>query len=210
MSITVKVIEVPLSQRTAAPSTAAAASTAASKSKKGKAAGSGGGTGSGAVIVISPDEEYEIAISSLNELMRLIVCLCVDNVSFQKSMFSGAKSSILLKLCQLPVRYISNELYKVHLLPALAVLCLNSSSNYGLYKREMSPVVITEYFSQSQAFIASVESANTASQPLCGDAAPLSVGVGVDDVNDKRRVMAELTRRIPMEFWPAIMEHFSR
>jgi len=224
VSICVKVIEVPVSQRGAA--TSALSAVGNGKGKKGKSGGAVGASALGSAN-ISPDEEHEIATSALHQLMRLITWLCVDNFPFQKTMFTGAKSSILLKLCQLPVRYITNELFKVHLLPALAVLCLDCSSNFNLYKREMSPAVIIEYMSKALAFVSNAQLTVSGEAPsgsgqtgmttpqterdsaAATTALAVGAGVGVDDEADKRRVMVELSRRIPVQFWPVIIEYFS-
>ena len=154
-------------------------------------------------VHLQHEDEYLLADSGLNGIMRLITGLCVDQSPLQQSMFSSSKSIILLKLCQLPVKYISQEAYKRHLFPCIIALCLNNLSNYTLYKKEMAASLISTYMQHALDSLASV-----------GGPAPVEVEeVGEDSTSSEKQAMlmecVSLSQSIPVCLWKPVIEFFA-
>lgn len=143
---------------------------------------------------------------ALHNVMKLIGYVCVDCMELQKTMFTGSKSSTLLKLCQLPVRYISQDFFKYQLFPTLITLCMHCADNYNLFKREMSPLLIKEFITNAIESVEQEEGIVTSNvqSDLKTEATPNRR----NDVTLQRN--SELSRRIPFSMWRDVEECFSK
>ena len=162
-------------------------------------------------VHLQHEDEYLLADSGLNGIMRLITGLCVDQSPLQQSMFSSSKSIILLKLCQLPVKYISQEAYKRHLFPCIIALCLNNLSNYTLYKKEMAASLISTYMQHALDSLASV--GGPAPDEVEVEELPDVKGLGEESTSSEKQAMlmecVSLSQSIPVCLWKPVIEFFA-